>query len=429
MNASLPLNQIYNYKHSQNINASTPITEPYWLANERSLGTFNFTDQTLVGKPENDPSLIATFKFNIAGSDFVFTRPLVYKYEDAVKGEIYRPLEVAPAVMANIQEPVYVFSSGDAREVKVNLKSSVPEAKGKIKLVAPNGWNISPVDFSFEMKNAGDETSFTFSVKPAAGNNTSSVDTLKASIEMKGITYNRGVKTIAYDHIPAITIYPFAKSKLVSVPLKITGKNIGYVKGAGDLVPEMLQEIGYKVSMLSDDEIASGNLQQFDAIITGVRLYNTNERMKTLNEKLFDYVKNGGTLVTQYNTTADLITEKMGPYPFKLSRDRVADENAKVNFIDAKNPILNYPNKITDKDFDGWIQERGLYFLTAVDSNYQKVFTMSDPNEKPMDGSLIVAKYGKGKYVYTGLSFFRELPAGVPGAYRLFVNLISKNEK
>ncbi|MCY7409318.1 MAG: LmbE family protein, partial [Chitinophagales bacterium] len=413
---------------SQLLNANTTSTQPYWLVNEKSLGTFNFTDQTLVGKPENDPPVVANFKFNIGGSDFTFSRSLVYKYEDAVKGEIYRPLEVAPAVMVNIEEPVYVFSSSAPKAIKVNLKSAIANAKGSAKLIAPTGWKISPADFSFELKNPGDEISATFSVTPPSGNISSAVDTLNAVVAMNSNSYNRGVKTIAYDHIHAITIFPFAKSELVTVPLKFTGKNIGYVKGAGDLVPEMLQQIGYKISMLSNDEIASGNLQQYDAIITGIRLYNTDERIKNLNEKLLEYVKNGGTLVTQYNTTADLITEKMGPYPFKLSRDRVTDENATVNFIDPKIPLLNTPNKITAKDFDGWIQERGLYFLTAVDSNYQKVFTMNDPNEKPLDGSLIVAKYGKGKYVYTGLSFFRELPAGVPGAYRLFVNLISKNE-
>ncbi|HYV91284.1 MAG TPA: PIG-L family deacetylase [Chitinophagales bacterium] len=428
MDKALSENELFSFKHTQALDLKTSITQPYWLVNEKSLGTFSFSDQSLAGKPENDPPVIAYFMFRIAGIDFTFPRPLVYKYEDPVRGEVYRPLEVAPQVMVNIEEPVYLFSNNISKEVKVTIKSAITNAKGAAKLFVPKGWNISPANFPFELKNAGDETSVTFLLTPPAGSISASVDTLRAVLEMNGTAYNRGIKTIAYDHIPAITIFPVAKSKLVAVPLKITGKNIGYVKGAGDFVPEMLREVGYKVSILSDDDIASGNLQQYDAIITGVRLYNTNQRMNILNGKLFEYVKNGGTLLTQYNTTADLVTEKMGPYPFKLSRERVTDENAKVNFIDPKNPILNSPNKITDQDFEGWIQERGLYFLTAVDSNYQKVFTMNDPNESPLDGSLIVAKYGEGKFVYTGLSFFRELPAGVPGAFRLFVNLISKNE-
>src|SRR6185295_2730205 len=256
----------------------------------------------------------------------------------------------------------------------------------------------------------------------------SSIDTLKVLMDMNGNKYDRGIRTIAYDHIPVITIFPPTQSRLVTVPLKTTGINIGYVKGAGDLVPEMLEQVGYKVTMLGDDEITLSNLQKYDAVITGIRAFNTDARLKYLNKTLFDYVKNGGTLVIQYNTSYDMVTDELGPFPFKISRGRVTDEHAAVNFIHPNDPVLNSPNKITSKDFEGWIQERGLYFLSDVDSNYRKIFTMNDPGENPLDGSLIVALYGKGKFVYTGLSFFRELPAGVPGAYRLFVNLISKNE-
>ncbi|MFI5135746.1 MAG: LmbE family protein, partial [Chitinophagales bacterium] len=229
-------------------------------------------------------------------------------------------------------------------------------------------------------------------------------------------------------HIPSITYFPSAKARIFTVPLKLGGTNIGYIKGAGDKIPSVLETMGYKVTMLDEAGISNSNLQSFDAIVVGVRAYNTNDWLKRFQPRLLDYVKNGGVLVVQYNTAGALVTDKVGPYPFTLSRDRVTDENAKVNFINPKDPILNSPNKITDKDFEGWIQERGLYFVSNVDSNYRKIFTMNDKGENPLNGSLIVANYGKGKYVYTSLSFFRELPAGVPGAYRLFVNLISKNE-
>lgn len=427
-NFSLTNNQLLNYTHQQILDANTSSTQPYWLQQSHGLGTFAIPNQTLVGKPWNDASVIATFHFNIAGKDFEFTRPVINKYEDPVKGEIYHPLEIAPAVMANIDEPVYVFSSGASKEIKVQLKSSAPDANGSIKLILPQGWKSTPALSNFSLKNKGDESSVTFSISPPQGVISSSIDTLKVMMDMNGNRYDRGIRTIAYDHIPAITIFPPAQSRLVTVPLKTTGINIGYVKGAGDLVPEMLEQVDYKVTMLGDDEITLSNLQKYDAIITGIRAFNTDARLKYLNKTLFDYVKNGGTLVIQYNTSYDMVTDELGPFPFKISRGRVTDEHAAVNFIHPNDPVLNSPNKITSKDFEGWIQERGLYFLSDVDSNYRKIFAMNDPGENPLDGSLIVARYGKGKFVCTGLSFFRELPAGVPGAYRLFVNLISKNE-
>ncbi|MEO5673824.1 MAG: PIG-L family deacetylase [Chitinophagales bacterium] len=427
-NFSLANNMLMTYNHEQILEATTPITQPYWLQHEHDPGSFTIPDPGLTGKPWNDESVTADFQFIIAGKHFEFVRPLVYKYEDPTRGEVYNPLSIAPAVMVNIEKPVYIFSSGDSKEIKVQLKSAAADETGNIKLNVPGGWSAEPAISGFSLKNKGDEASVVFSITPPSGLINSAVDTLKVIMEMNGKTFNQSIRTIAYDHIPSITIFPSAKARLVSVPVKISGGNIGYIKGAGDLVPQMLEQVGYKVTLLSDDEITPSGLQRFDAVVTGVRAFNTDARLKYLNQTLLNYAKNGGTVLIQYNTNYDMVTEEIGPYPFKISRGRVTDEHSAVSFNDVNDPVLNLPNKLTLKDFDGWIQERGLYFLTDVDSNYRKILTMNDPGEKPLDGSVIVSKYGMGKFVYTSLSFFRELPAGVPGAYRLFVNLISKNE-
>jgi hypothetical protein len=212
--------------------------------------------------------------------------------------------------------------------------------------------------------------------------------------------------------------------------LKKTGTNIGYIPGAGDDVPAALKQIGYNVTILTDELLSNGNLSQFNAIVSGVRAYNTNDRLQVHYTKLMEYVKNGGNLIVQYNTNNRIgpVKANIGPFPFTISRDRVTDEKATVVFSNEKHSALNFPNQITQKDFDGWIQERGIYFATEIDKQYETIFSMKDPNEKASDGSLIIGKYGKGNFVYTGLVFFRELPAGIPGAYRLFVNLLSLPE-
>ncbi|HUN03702.1 MAG TPA: PIG-L family deacetylase, partial [Niabella sp.] len=237
--------------------------------------------------------------------------------------------------------------------------------------------------------------------------------------------------TIQYAHIPTIAYFNIDHNKVLNIDLKTTGKRIGYIVGAGDKVPEALQQMGYNVTLLNQSNINSANLSGFDAIITGVRAYNTNEWLNGYYDKLMNYVKNGGNLIVQYNTSSNLgpVKAKIGPYDFTISRNRITDENAKVNIIDESHPVFNYPNKITQKDFEGWVQERSIYHAANRDKNFQPLISMADPGEAPNDGSLIVGKYGKGFFTYTGLVFFRELPAGVSGAYRLMANLIALNSK
>src|ERR1700743_587326 len=235
-----------------------------------------------------------------------------------------------------------------------------------------------------------------------------------------------GFKQIRYEHIPPITLFPPAQAKLINIDLKTAGKKIGYIAGAGDVVPESLEQVGYSVHQLTENDIMNTDLSVYDAIVTGVRAYNVNQRLAVEQPKLMAYVKNGGNLLIQYNNNNGLVTNQIGPYPFRPVNQRVVDENAKVTFLDTQNPVLNYPNKITQADFDGWIQERGLYFVSNIVTQYKTILQMNDAGEAPNNGSLIVTNYGNGRFVYTSLAFFRELPAGVPGAYRLFVNLLSK---
>ena len=426
VNAQLPNNQLISLQHSQSLAPYTEITQPYWLQKSHGPEGYHIDDKRMLSKAENDPAVNVKAVFSIDGKDIFISRPLVYKYVDPVKGEIYRPLEVVPPVTVNIEEPLCIFHSNQSQEVKVHIKSAIDNAKGFVSLRITGEWRVTPSSEVGELKNEGDEMTLSFSIEPRSSSVSMTVDTIRAYVELNGQTYDRGIVTIAYDYIPTITLFPHAESKLVSVPLQMKGRNIGYLPGAGDMIPEMLKQIGYHLTMLSDNDLENGNLQQYDAIIGGVRLYNTDKNLKVQNEKLLNYVSDGGCLVIQYNTANNLIADHIGPYPFKISRDRVTDEHSKVTFLKPDAPVLNTPNKITQADFEGWIQERGLYFVAEADTAYQKILAMSDKGESSLDGSLIVCNYGKGKYVYTSLSFFRQLPAGVPGAFRLFVNLISK---
>ena len=219
--------------------------------------------------------------------------------------------------------------------------------------------------------------------------------------------------------------------KAVNIDLKIHNKKIGYIVGAGDKVPEALEQMGYEVTLLTDKELSKNGLEKYDAIITGVRAYNTNEWMNKHYDKLMKYVNDGGNLIVQYNTSNQIgpVRAKIGPYNFDITRNRVTDENAAVMLLKPEHPVFNFPNKITQDDFKDWIQERSIYHASDTSGKFEKLIGMNDPGEKSDDGSLIVAKYGKGWFTYTGIVFFRELPAGVPGAYRLLANIIALNKK
>ncbi len=417
--SAIPANQLQTF--DSRILASK-ITQPYWLETPHAIGSYNIPGQLLVGNPENPDPPKAIFEFNIEGEPIRYERSIVYKYVDPVQGEVYQPLEITPPVTADIDNKVYIFKTNEPQAVLIRLRS-FSKSNGTISLKAPAGWNITPRQVIFANKNKGEEWDETFMVTPQT--NQPSNDMAQVVVTANGKTYTQGIQRIRYDHIPAITLFPPAQAKLIKLDLKTAGKKIGYIAGAGDLVPDALRQVGYQVILLTENEIMKGNLASYDAIVTGVRAYNVNTRLTIEQPKLLEYVKNGGNLIVQYNNNNGIVINP-GPYPFKVTNQRVTDENSNVTVLDGKNPVLNYPNKITQTDFDGWVQERGLYFVSNIDPLYQTILQMNDKGEDPNNGSLIVTNYGKGRFVYTSLAFFRQLPAGVPGAYRLFVNLLSK---
>ena len=399
------------------------ITQPYWLETSHGIGSYNIPDLLSVGNPENTDSLNVDFVFLINGKTIHFQRKLVYKYVDPAKGELYQPVIIAPPVTATMVNQDYIFNNSQSQSVQVKLKSFT-KSTGSISLQPVSGWKISPDKMGFAGKNKGDEWTVNFMVTPADSQQRRSV--LKAVVTANGKPFSMGFKQITYEHIPTITLFPPAVTKLININLKLAGKKIGYIPGAGDFVQDALKQVGYDIHPLTEPEILNGDLSVYDAIVTGVRAFNVNPRLAVEEPKLLEYVKNGGNLVVQYNTSSGLVTHGIGPYPFAIVNKRVTDEEARVTVTGKGSPVLNYPNKITQDDFNNWIQERGLYFVNDIDPRYQAPLEMNDPGETANNGSLIVGDYGKGRFVYTSLAFFRQLPAGVPGAYRLFVNLLSK---
>lgn len=399
-------------------------TTPYWLNETSKLGMYTVKDQAMRGLPETPRSFKVNYTLEIEGTSINYEMEVAYKKTDPVKGEVHRPFEVLPPVYTNIQDEVIVYAGDEPKTVSVRVKSGKANVKGNLKLNHPKGWKVEPAMKEFTLEIKGEEQVIDFHVFPP---DFQSEGTLTTAAEVAGKTYSRELTIIEYDHIPTQTILQEASAKVVKIDLKKEGERVGYIMGAGDKIPESLEQIGYSVDLLEDKDITSTNLQGYDAIIMGIRAYNTIDRLKFHQQKLLDYVENGGTMIVQYNTNRRLKVdmEKLGPYPMKVSRDRVSVEDAPVKLLLPKHPVLNYPNKISLKDFDGWIQERGLYFPNEWDDNYKAILSSYDPGEDPKDGGLLVAKFGKGHYIYSGYSWFRELPAGVPGAYRLFTNMIS----
>lgn len=417
-------NELYSFKHKEKLSASLPYSNPYWLNETHAPGMYTVNKQQLIGQPENESATVVVFDIDVQGLNLKVSRKLVYKNTDPVKGEVYRPFEVLPPATVNITEKVFVFSDEKPKTVQLTIKANASNVSGKLDLKAPKGWNISIKNPEFNLVNKGDEALLEASISPG---NTSANGEITAQLLISGKQFNKSIQRIEYDHIPYQFILSDAKAKLVQVDLKKTGTSIGYLPGAGDDVPACLKQIGYTVTILTDELMAKEDLSKYNAIVTGIRAYNTNDRMPIYYPKLMEYVKNGGNLIVQYNTNGrgESITNKIGPYPFTISRDRVTDEHAEIKITNPKHVAVTTPNAITSKDFEGWIQERGIYFAADWDKNYETVFSTHDANEKASDGSLIISKYGKGNFVYSGLVFFRELPAGVPGAYRLFANLLS----
>ncbi len=425
INVQLINNIPFTFSSTRKVDPSLPYSDPYWLKEPHSLGRFTVADRKLIGKPENDPAIIHYFQFEVAGEQLLISVPLVYKWTDPVKGELSRPFEIVPPVTINLSESVVIFNSNDGKPIHALVKShSGNPVIGNVTLDLPKGWRSEPDQIEFTLKNRGEEASVDFRVYPSSEELTSS---LHASVAIGDRTFKKAMQIIDYDHIPIQTLLPDAEAKLVRLNLKKAGAVVGYVQGAGDEIPAALRNIGYEVWEMKNEEVTAENLLRVDAVVLGIRALNTNSRLPFFMADLLTYVKNGGTLIVQYNTSRGLEIEedKFSPYPLSLSRDRVTDEESEIKILKPNHPALNFPNKISRTDFDGWVQERGLYFPDKWDPQYEAILSMKDPGEEPSEGALLISKYGKGYYVYTGLSFFRELPEGVAGAYKLFTNLVS----
>jgi len=410
------------------IGTNTKLTQPYWLAEPMDKGSFNISDQQQIGKGESDPFSVV-FSMMIEGKEFKFSKPIRYKHTDPVKGELYQPVTILPKVELNYNADVYLAINNKPVEIGTHVKTNLPEPSA-ITVTKQSSEKITNSNNPFVFKSDADHmVNNESSIFNFTGTDGDYVEEIKMQAGNGQQLFHQYKKSIDYDHIPSIVYFHEATAKLSKIDLKTEGHYVGYIPGAGDKIPEALLVMGYKVVTLKEADISAANLKQFDAIVTGVRAYNTNEWMNNVYDELMKYVNEGGVLLVQYNTSNRIgpVVAKIAPYTFNITRNRITDEDAKVNFLIPDHPALNYPNKITDKDFEGWIQERSIYHAEKTDTAYKKIFSMKDPGENEHDGSLIIANYGKGRFVYTGLVFFRELPAGVPGAYRLFANLIANN--
>ncbi|HLO73139.1 MAG TPA: PIG-L family deacetylase [Flavobacterium sp.] len=394
----------------------------FWLKEQKTEGMYQVSDKSIRILPEVVVNFPVVFTIEMEGKTIEFVKNICYKFNNPDDGETYAPFTVLPAVTTKIEPEVIIFNGTQSKEITVTIKAHKPNAKGTLSIIIPTDWKVSPKEIPFEITTKNEEKKYTFTLYPTKPE---IATTLKANVQIENTILDQELVNIQYPHIPKQTILVPSESKLVKLDIETKGKNIGYIMGAGDEVHKNLENLGFKVSTIHPSEITETNIKQFDAVILGIRAFNVVDELKYKNKILFDYVNNGGNLIIQYNTTNNLTTKEIAPFELKLSNERVTDENAKVTFLAPNHKVLNQPNKITEKDFTGWVQEQGLYYPNKWSSEFIPIFASNDEGESPKQGGLLIAKYGKGNYIYTGLSFFRELPEGVSGAYRLMANMIA----
>ncbi|MBD81370.1 MAG: LmbE family protein [Crocinitomicaceae bacterium] len=401
------------------------ITQPYWLVEDYNT-MFQVEDILLRGLPFNPPPYSVTYHVNIEGLSFKYSTPIQYKWRDRVSGENIKALSIRPELTINIDNSVYVCPYGNEQEIFVTVVNQKENMTGELKLNLPKGWGLSPASHVVTLNTKGSASVYTFKLKP-----TSSAQSGEFTAEIKSgnKTYNRSIETIEYPHIHTQTLFPKTRGKVVTGDIKLLSKKIGYISGTGDEVPEAIEQMGGQVEFLLPENLPSVDLKQYDVIVAGIRAYNTQKELAKYHQFMLDYVDSGGLYVIQYNTYHGMLVKDIGPYPIEFPKtrknNRITNEFATTKFIEEDHLILNSPNKIELSDFDNWVQERGLYFPEKWDKNYDALLRWSDPNEQPLDGGIIVCDKGKGQFVYTGISFFRQLPAGVPGAYKLLANILS----
>jgi LmbE family N-acetylglucosaminyl deacetylase len=424
LNQGLSLNQLVTEKTSVDLPKDVAFSEPYWLRSPGTIGTYTVSDQTLIGRPESPPPFPVDATIAIAGEEIRYALEPRFRKVDRVKGELNEPLVIAPAAFAELPRPVFVFGGGQTKSINVRVIAASDKFHGRLALEVPIGWKVEPASVAVNLEGADDEANCTFQLTPPENPGEGRLRAVFASDgDQRTPAFSR--ERIDYPHIEPQTLISPAEAKLVRANIENKAAQVGYIPGAGDAIPESLREIGSAVKILSDDEIKAPNLKQFDAIVLGVRAYNVHpDRISGWYPELLAYARQGGVVLVQYNTTPGPKPNEL-PHPLHVSHDRVTDETAPVRILAPDHPVMNFPNKITPADFNDWVQERGLYFPDQWDSGWSPILSSNDPKEKPLDGGLLVTRVGKGWFVYTGYSWFRELPAGVPGAYRIFANMIS----
>jgi LmbE family N-acetylglucosaminyl deacetylase len=415
-------NRLAQRETTRTLPANTPPSQPYWLREEGTEGMFRVDDEKLIGCSENPPAFPVEHVFELAGQTLVVTDEPVQVINDPVRGELRRRIDVIPPVSLRWLQELELLAPGETRSVSVEISAASPDVEGTLELQAPKGWTTKPSSHPFHLKGSGARATFAFEVTAPRE---TSVAQLRANALVGGVKYQTTRAEIRYDHIPFQLLQGPAQAKVVTLDVAIRGRNVGYLPGAGDLVAESIARMGYVVTPLEPGDLNSESLRRFDAVVIGVRAFNTRGDMDRHMPTLFAYAEAGGNLIVQYNTSNGLQSTRFMPYPLELSRDRVTNATAPVDLLAPEHPALTSPNKITASDFEGWVQERARYVPRSWDPKFVPLLSMGDAGEDPLKGTLLVAPHGKGYVVYSGLSWFRELPAGVPGAYRLFANLLS----
>lgn len=421
--------EIYTYNELIGINSpiikelqssgKIEVYNPYWLE-KPFTNLFDVQDSSNYCLAEGSPSFEATFSLKIGQHKFDYKVPAIYKWRDPAYGERRRPLIITPNITASFEEQLIILKPEESKKIRVRVHAYNDSLTTKIEAKAPTGWIVKPSMFNVFIEKKQSEKWIEFHL-------TSTDEAKSGSLKLVAdgeVLFSQN--EISYDHIPTQTVFKPTVLKCISLDANIVAGKVAYIKGVDDAIPAAISQLGFDVETFEVNELSEVELSDYNSVVLGIRIYNVHPELMNFHEKLFSYVHEGGNLIMQYNTASRSIRDySFGPIPFKLSRKRVTEEDATVTFLNQDHPIMNVPNKITTADFEGWVQERGLYFAGEWDENYTPLFSWADKGEEPAIGSLIATKYGKGQFVYTGISFFRELPKGVIGAYRLFANLLS----
>ncbi|HYP26839.1 MAG TPA: PIG-L family deacetylase [Blastocatellia bacterium] len=403
---------------------------PYWLKNPRR-GDMFVPGEGRTGIEPNAPfPLVAQVTLTVNGQKVLVNQPVEYRFADKALGEIRRELKVAPAVSVTLSPARLIFPTS-ANPVTLEVTASLTNnskdgSRGELSVSGGDGWAVTPPAVAFDLKREGERASHTFKVQVPPSFSARDIS-VSAEARAGGRGFTSGYQVVSYPHIEPRFIPQSARARVLPVDVKVApGLKVGFIEGAGDDFPNAVKRLGVDLSLIDPRELATGDLGRYDVIVTGIRVYEVRPDIVAQNARLLEYVRNGGTLIVQYNKN-EYAAGDFAPYKLKMNRvpDRVTDERASVRILDPAHPLFNFPNKITDKDFEGWVQERGAYFMAEWDPQFKPLIASNDPGEEPKQGGELIAQYGKGYYIYSPIAWFRQLPEGVPGAYRLVANLIS----